>query len=211
MVWASQAWLQLHEFTTAQVLGHTLSLVHGPLTDPVSSNTLMTAIRAGKPIALSMVNHTCSGKAFRHTLRVEPLRDSRGAIQCFQATSSDIEFIPSGGDSSVGASSSYADDISDSSRGARISWGEGVRQYSGNSCGKEDVRDSMRRVGSDLKISEMLDLLGGSGSAPPSCKLGPTISEGNIEDSLLNHDGEEAGKPALEKDSQVVGAFFNLN
>jgi len=40
---------------------------------------------------LSMINHTRTGRPFSHTLRVEPLRDSQGRVQCFQATSSMID------------------------------------------------------------------------------------------------------------------------
>ena len=91
IVWASEAWLRLCEYTPPQVLGHTLELIQGAMTDRVAVNSLMNAIRRGEPIALSMINHTRTGKPFSHTLRVEPLRDSRGHVQCFQATSSNID------------------------------------------------------------------------------------------------------------------------
>ena len=96
IVWASEAWLRLCEYTSPQVLGHTLELIQGPLTDAQAVSSLMNAIRRGDPITLSMVNHTRTGKAFSHTLRVEPLRDSRGHVQCLQATSSNIDMNPSG-------------------------------------------------------------------------------------------------------------------
>lgn len=91
IVWASEAWLRLCEYTPPQVLGHTLELIQGPMTDRDSVASLMNATRHGEPITLSMINHTRTGKPFSHTLRVEPLRDSRGNVQCFQATSSNID------------------------------------------------------------------------------------------------------------------------
>ena len=65
IVWASEAWLRLCEYTSPQVLGHTLELIQGPLTDAQAVSSLMNAIRRGDPITLSMVNHTRTGKAFR--------------------------------------------------------------------------------------------------------------------------------------------------
>jgi hypothetical protein len=104
IVWASEAWLRLCEFDrSAQVLGRTLDLIHGPMTDRSHVESLMASIRCGQPTAVSLTNHTRSGKAFRHTLRVEPLKDSRGNVQCFQATSANVEEIgQSGGDGSGG-------------------------------------------------------------------------------------------------------------
>jgi len=51
---------------------------------------LMGAIRSAEAVTLSMTNHTRTGRPFSHTLRVEPLRDSAGNVQCFQATSSSV-------------------------------------------------------------------------------------------------------------------------
>jgi hypothetical protein len=48
----------------------------------------MTAIRAGQALKTQMIYHARSGRAFSHEMRVEPLKDSRGLVQCFQVTSS---------------------------------------------------------------------------------------------------------------------------
>ena len=45
IVWASEAWLRLCEYSSPQVLGHTLELIQGPMTDPTSVTSLMDAIR----------------------------------------------------------------------------------------------------------------------------------------------------------------------
>ena len=39
------------------------------------------------------MNTLPSGKTFSHAVRVEPLRDSRGNVQCFQATSAAIDTL----------------------------------------------------------------------------------------------------------------------
>ena len=91
IVWASEAWLRLCEYESPQVLGQTLELIQGPRTDHSAIASLMDAIRTAQPITLSMINHTRTGRPFSHTIQVEPLRDSRGNVQCFQATSSNID------------------------------------------------------------------------------------------------------------------------
>jgi hypothetical protein len=44
----------------------------------------MTAIRAGQALKTQMIYHARSGRAFSHEMRVEPLKDSLGLVQCFQ-------------------------------------------------------------------------------------------------------------------------------
>lgn len=95
IVWASEAWLKLCGYSMAQVLGKTIDVINGPLTNPKAAIQLIDSIRTASPITLDIVNHTRSGSAFSHTIRIEPLRDSRGAVQCFQATSSNVEPLSS--------------------------------------------------------------------------------------------------------------------
>jgi len=173
IVWASEAWLQLCEYAMGQVLGHTLELIQGPLTTRTSLGQLMGAIRGGEPISLSMVNHTRTGKAFSHKLRVEPLRDSRGNVQCFQATSSNIEFIsPSIQASMQGGAAPSATGPTDPTDQTDTSL-EMPADLGGDTLPPLPTVDdnrrfdspiaspqlkSMKRTGSELKISEMLDL-----------------------------------------------------
>jgi len=155
IVWASEAWLQLCEYTMEQVLGHTLELIQGPLTTRTSLAQLMGAIREGRAISLSMVNHTRTGKAFSHALRVEPLRDSRGNVQCFQATSSNVEFLKSSLQSSmqVGCRARSARQPLDFVAPDQTA----LSELPELSNGVPETK-TIQRIGSDLKISEMLDL-----------------------------------------------------
>lgn len=137
IVWASRAWLELYEFESSeQVLGRTLDIIQGPLTSRDAVGQLMEAIRKAQPVTLTMVNHTRSGTPFSQTLRVEPLRDSQGFVQCFQATSSSIEMLQP-----VGLSEA-AKSVTDSALSALCS-----------SPGR-----GMARISSELQINEMLDL-----------------------------------------------------
>lgn len=158
IVWASEAWLQLCEYGMGQVLGQTLEIIQGPLTTRTSLNQLMGAIRSGESVSLSMVNHTRTGKAFSHTLRVEALRNSSGEVQCFQATSSNIEFVDPGLQSSMHVGKpSIADSV------IPETWPEL------SDCKSASTMESkMTRVSSDIQISEMLDLFDTSRGAAPS-------------------------------------------
>jgi len=186
IVWASEAWLRLCEYTAPQVLGHTLELIQGPLTDRQSVTSLMNAIRRGDPITLSMINHTRTGKPFSHTLRVEPLRDSQGRVQCFQATSSNIDTSVGRGHLSNPPSRSESEtmlnslgaDLSSNNLSANLSGGSAnlsaaspalttIREGEGDLSGGSNMKRSasnmsisgmLPRTGSELQISEMLDL-----------------------------------------------------
>ena len=140
-----------------------------------------------------MVNHTRTGKAFSHNLRVEPLRDSRGNCQCFQATSSNIEFLNASLQASMQMSSAAApaDPSLDASTSPLPGLGaDGALQTDlpidlrlpvpppaeatspgGFSPTASPSLKAMCRIGSDLKISEMLDLFDTSRAAAPSPAL----------------------------------------
>jgi len=185
IVWASEAWLQLCEFAMGQVLGHTFELIQGPLTTRTSLAQLMGAIRGGDPVSLSMVNHTRTGKAFSHTLRVEPLRDSSGKVQCFQATSSNIEFLAPSMHASMSALAPTAPTEPLDSTSASLQHQSSEGDLPGlpppaspllPSSPASPSLKSMKRVGSDLKISEMLDLFDASNRAAASSPaLVPTM------------------------------------
>merc|ERR1712070_1158752 len=137
IVWASRAWLELYEFESSeQVLGRTLDIIQGPLTSRDAVGQLMEAIRKAQPVTLTMVNHTRSGMPFSQMLRVEPLRDSQGFVQCFQVTSSNIEMLQPIG---------LSEDAKSETDAALCALG--------GSAGH-----GMARISSELHINEMLDL-----------------------------------------------------
>ena len=86
IVWASEAWLKLVGYPNDEACGKTLQLVEGPLTRQAAVDQLTRAIRAGSAARVAMIYHARSGRAFSHEMRVEPLKDSLGLVQCFQVT-----------------------------------------------------------------------------------------------------------------------------
>ena len=158
IVWASEAWLKLCEYETPQVLGHTLELIQGPLTSRVAVEQLMGAIRCGQPATLSMINHTRTGKPFSHTLRIEPLRDSRGNVQCFQATSASIDTNVSNESAQAfpqGAPGSSSTLAESGSAGGGGGGGQGPDTLASRLSRTEG---SMKRTSSEISISGMLNV-----------------------------------------------------
>jgi hypothetical protein len=161
IVWASEAWLKLCEYESPQVLGHTLELIQGQLTSRTAVDQLMGAIRIGQPVTLAMINHTRTGKAFSHTLRVEPLRDSRGNVQCFQATSAAIDTsvtpqsaqtMPQG---EVGATTTLEQSGGMPGNGAHGGGGGGGGGANA-SLSPSKTEGSMKRTASELSISGLM-------------------------------------------------------
>ena len=103
------------------------------------------------PPATPQVNTLPSGKTFSHAVRVEPLRDSDGRVQCFQATSSNIVQM---NDSGVGARAGAACPPAGSASASR-QLSTGAMQMA---SGERGNSSGFKRTSSDLKISEMLDL-----------------------------------------------------
>ena len=93
IVWASEAWLKLVGYPNDEACGKTLQLVEGPLTRQAAVDQLTRAIRAGSAARVAMTYHARSGRAFSHEMRVEPLKDSLGLVQCFQVTSAEVHFL----------------------------------------------------------------------------------------------------------------------
>lgn len=55
---------------------------------------LMTCVASGTSSQVSgVISQTRTGKAFEHTLRIEPLRDCAGALRCLQASFSGIRYL----------------------------------------------------------------------------------------------------------------------
>jgi len=193
IIFASAAWLSLCEFDAqSQVIGETLQLVEGPLTQRQQAERLDEAMRNGCTCALRLTHHTRSGKPFSHDVRLEPLRDSSGKLHCFQATSSNILMLDAQGIRAAALETAEAN----------------AAHAAGNSHTDPEQRSeieqmSMSRSYSGLKIHEMLDLFhasAGRGSTP----LASTIESDALYDPFTR------GACELDNESAVVSAFLDL-
>jgi len=83
----SPGWQRLSGWTRDEVVGRTLKLLQGPMTEPDALAALMRGVHTQQPVSLRLTNYTKTGVSFVHQLSCEPLRDPAGETQCFQATS----------------------------------------------------------------------------------------------------------------------------
>ena len=121
IVFASRAWLQVCEYSTQQqVIGKTLDFLSGPLTTRESLETLVASFRAGLPATTPMVSYTSSGRPFRHSMRIEPLRDSQGKLHCFQITSVNVRMLNGTGSSPPKSSEAGSQDGRGASGAERV-------------------------------------------------------------------------------------------
>ena len=162
IVWASEAWLKLVGYPNDEACGKTLQLVEGPLTSQASVGVLMAAIHAGHALKTQMIHHARSGRAFSHEMRVEPLKDSRGLVQCFQVTSADVQVLAPVG-SAPGISAPGKSDV------AKVA----EPQTGRTSADLRLISAPGKDLDARLEIDEMLEWLGGGdggqgGHRPPT-------------------------------------------
>jgi len=221
IVWASEAWLKLSGYAISEVIGRTMDIIQGPRTTRESVAQLMAAIRQGESASLPMIHHTKSGVAFSHNLRIEPLRDSHGVLQCFQATSAKIEFLRTplptipqswgcGDATRVGVDLSVPSFAR--SREVRESNLSHVTHMGADGDGGEGSRSGFKRSASDLKINEMLDLFDAAEGSPAlsamkatSPRLPPLSEPAISEPPTRNH-----SSGVLTDDASVISAFLDL-
>lgn len=94
VLWASDAWLSTLGFDRSEILGKTLTeVIQGPASDAMSIDLLMSYVRLLHSSHLTLVSNSKDGRPFVHKLLVDPLQDSNGRVQAWQAVSSDLHFL----------------------------------------------------------------------------------------------------------------------
>jgi PAS domain S-box-containing protein len=81
IAWASEGWLDLCGFSSAEVVGRTLALIQGPATDRTQVARLMAAVRGlGVVEGVELVNYDKKRRPFKHVLSVQPVRSRMGPM-----------------------------------------------------------------------------------------------------------------------------------
>lgn len=97
VVWASQDWLQLCDFTIPCLLGQTLRCIQGPATSKTEVQRMMQAVRLSQPIEdVSLVNYDRMRHPFMHSVSVEPIENKQGKVEFFRASSKDVKRLNMG-------------------------------------------------------------------------------------------------------------------
>nr|AML79300.1 putative LOV domain-containing protein [Ximenia americana] len=83
IIFASDSFLELTEYTREEILGKNCRFLQGPETDQGTVSMIRDAIREQRDITVQLINYTKSGKKFWNLFHLQPMRDQRGELQYF--------------------------------------------------------------------------------------------------------------------------------
>nr|AML79426.1 putative LOV domain-containing protein [Sciadopitys verticillata] len=83
IIFASDSFLELTEYTREEILGRNCRFLQGPETDQDTVSEIRDAIRDQKEITVQLINYTKSGKKFWNLFHLQPMRDQKGELQYF--------------------------------------------------------------------------------------------------------------------------------
>nr|AML78017.1 putative LOV domain-containing protein [Hypecoum procumbens] len=83
IIFASDSFLELTEFTREEILGRNCRFLQGPDTDMGTVAKIRDAIREQREITVQLINYTKTGKKFWNLFHLQPMRDQKGELQYF--------------------------------------------------------------------------------------------------------------------------------
>ncbi|RDX73170.1 Phototropin-2, partial [Mucuna pruriens] len=83
IIFASDSFLELTEYTREEILGRNCRFLQGPETDQTTVAKIRDAIREQREITVQLINYTKSGKKFWNLFHLQPMRDQKGELQYF--------------------------------------------------------------------------------------------------------------------------------
>ncbi|KAL2454881.1 Phototropin-2 [Abeliophyllum distichum] len=83
IIFASDSFLELTEYTREEILGKNCRFLQGPETDQATVSKIRDAIRQQREITVQLINYTKSGKKFWNLFHLQPMRDQKGELQYF--------------------------------------------------------------------------------------------------------------------------------
>nr|AML76783.1 putative LOV domain-containing protein [Ophioglossum vulgatum] len=83
IIFASDSFLELTEYTREEILGRNCRFLQGPETDQETVQKIREAIRDQRDITVQLLNYTKSGKRFWNLFHLQAMRDHKGELQYF--------------------------------------------------------------------------------------------------------------------------------
>nr|AML79176.1 putative LOV domain-containing protein [Aulacomnium heterostichum] len=83
IIFASDEFLELTEYTREEILGRNCRFLQGPNTDRGVVDQIRDAIAARRDITVQLLNYTKSGKPFWNLFHLQAMRDQSGELQYF--------------------------------------------------------------------------------------------------------------------------------
>lgn len=83
IIFASDSFLELTEYSREEILGRNCRFLQGPETDPATVRKIREAIDGQTEVTVQLINYTKSGKKFWNLFHLQPMRDQKGEVQYF--------------------------------------------------------------------------------------------------------------------------------
>ncbi|KAK7272107.1 hypothetical protein RJT34_28508 [Clitoria ternatea] len=83
IIFASDSFLELTEYSREEILGRNCRFLQGPETDPETVRKIREAIDNQTEVTVQLINYTKSGKKFWNLFHLQPMRDQKGEVQYF--------------------------------------------------------------------------------------------------------------------------------
>nr|AML79413.1 putative LOV domain-containing protein [Notholaena montieliae] len=83
IIFASDSFLELTEYTREEIIGRNCRFLQGQDTDMKTVQKIRDAIREQREITVQLLNYTKTGKRFWNLFHLQPMRDQKGELQYF--------------------------------------------------------------------------------------------------------------------------------
>uniref|UniRef100_A0A126X2Y3 non-specific serine/threonine protein kinase n=1 Tax=Goodyera pubescens TaxID=78780 RepID=A0A126X2Y3_GOOPU len=83
IIFASDSFLDLTEYSREEILGRNCRFLQGPETDKATVSKIRDAIREQRETTVQLINYTKNGKKFWNIFHLQPMRDQKGELQYF--------------------------------------------------------------------------------------------------------------------------------
>nr|AHZ63851.1 phototropin [Thuja plicata] len=83
IIFASDSFLELTEYSREEILGKNCRFLQGPETDRATVKEIREAIDNQMEVTVQLINYTKSGKKFWNIFHLQPMRDQKGEVQYF--------------------------------------------------------------------------------------------------------------------------------
>nr|AML77928.1 putative LOV domain-containing protein [Pinguicula agnata] len=83
IIFASDSFLELTEYSREEILGRNCRFLQGPETDRATVKKIREAIDNQTDVTVQLINYTKSGKKFWNLFHLQPMRDQKGEVQYF--------------------------------------------------------------------------------------------------------------------------------
>ncbi|KAJ0792062.1 putative protein kinase AGC-RSK-2 family [Helianthus annuus] len=83
IIFASDSFLELTEYSREEILGRNCRFLQGPGTDRSTVQKIREAIDNQTEVTVQLINYTKSGKKFWNLFHLQPMRDQKGEVQYF--------------------------------------------------------------------------------------------------------------------------------